>query len=128
MTLTHENTPLHRYVAAFNGRDPVAMASVFAPNLHTIHPAEPDIDVVSSAPFLERMQALWPRGIHYRLLRTITTGDLDRDGEVWGELIALDSQQQPLACELVVYRVRLGLVSEICVYKLMHPTHPAYQS
>jgi len=121
-------TPLHRYVEAFNRRDFVGMQRIFDVNLHTIHPGEPEVDVTSSEPFLARMQALWPRGIHYKLLRTIVSGDLDANGEVWGELIALDLQEKPLASELVVYKVTNGLVSEICVYKQMHPTHPSYQS
>ena len=121
-------TPLHQYVQAFNQRDPDAMARIFAPNLHTIHPGEPEVDVTASEPFLARMQALWPRGIHYKLLRTIASGDFSNDAEVWGELIALDSEDKPLASELVVYKIQQGLVSEICVYKQMHPTHPAYQA
>jgi DNA-binding SARP family transcriptional activator len=74
------------------------------------------------------MQALWPKGIHYKLLRTISNGDFRDVAEVWGELIALDPQDHPLASELVVYKVESGLVWEICVYKQMHPSHPAYQS
>ena len=122
------STPLGRYVDAFNSRDYVAMQQVFDVNLHTIHPGEPEVDVTSAEPFLARMQALWPRGIHYRLLRTIVGGDLASKGEVWGELLALDAQDKPLASELVIYRVEGGLVCEICVYKQMHPTHPDYQS
>ena len=128
MTTSSLSTPLHLYVEAFNRRDFDGMKRIFDVNLHTIHPGEPEVDVTSAEPFLARMQALWPRGIHYKLLRTIVAGDLTTKGEVWGELIALDTQDKPLASELVVYQVTQGLVSEICVYKQMHPTHPAYQS
>jgi hypothetical protein len=128
MILSAEPSPLHRYVDAFNRRDFVGMQQVFDVNLHTIHPGEPEVDVITAEPFLARMQALWPRGIHYRLLRTIVAGDFAVRGEVWGELVALDAQDKPLASELVVYKVEGGLVCEICVYKQMHPTHPAYQS
>jgi hypothetical protein len=120
-------TPLHRYVNAFNGRDQLAMASVFADNLLTIHPSEPEIDVDCAELFLARMCKLWDRDISYRLLRTISHGDVNQDGEVWGELVALNSDHSPLATEVVIYRVRKGLVFEICIYKLMSPTHPAYQ-
>jgi len=90
-------TPLHQYVEAFNQRDSGAMARIFAPNLHTIHPGEPQVDVTTSELFLARMQALWPKGIHYKLLRTIASGDFSKHAEVWGELIALDSEDMPLA-------------------------------
>lgn len=128
MSQTTDSTPLHAYVQAFNSRDAQAMARIFSPDLETIHPGEPAVDVTSAPPFLARMQALWPRGIHYKLLRTIASGNCDGDAEVWGELIALDSQEKPLASELVVYKIKHGLVCEICVYKQMHPSHPAYQS
>lgn len=127
MSQSNDSTPLHHYVEAFNQRDAEAMARVFAPDLKTVHPGEPEVDVTSSTPFLARMQALWPKGVHYKLLRTITCGDLMGAAEVWGELIALDAQDKPLASELVIYKIQLGLVREICVYKQMHPTHPAYQ-
>jgi hypothetical protein len=127
-TSSQLDTPLHRYVNAFNGRDQLAMASVFADNLLTIHPSEPEVDVDCAEPFLARMRKLWERDISYRLLRTISHGDLNQDGEVWGELVALNSDHSPLATEVVIYRVRDGLVFEICIYKLMKPTHPAYQS
>lgn len=122
------STPLHEYVQAFNTRDVQAMARIFSPDLETIHPGEPAVDVNSASPFLARMQALWPKGIHYKLLRTIASGNYEHDAEVWGELIALDSQENPLASELVIYKIKQGLVCEICVYKQMHPSHPAYQS
>jgi hypothetical protein len=128
MSQSIDSTPLHHYVEAFNQRDADAMARIFAPDLETIHPGEPDVDVKSSSPFLARMQALWPKGVHYKLLRTITRGDLKADAEVWGELIALDVHEKPLASELVIYKIQLGLVRQICVYKQLHPTHPAYQS
>jgi len=127
MNQSFEMTPLHHYVEAFNGRDFDAMSKVFAANLQTVHPGEPEVDVTSAQPFLARMQALWPKGVHYRLVRTIASGDLAGDGEVWGELIALDAENSPLASELVVYTIHQGLVNEICVYKQMHPTHPSYQ-
>ena len=122
------DTPLHRYVRAFNSRDVQAMTSVFSVNLHTVHPAEPEVDVDEAGPFLDRMQALWPRKIHYKLLRTSVKGDPCQFGEVWGELLALDEWDKPLACEVVIYQIRDGLVSEMCVYKLMRPSHPAYQA
>jgi hypothetical protein len=126
-TSAQVDTPLHRYVNAFNGRDQLAMASVFAEDLLTVHPSEPEIDVDSAEPFLTRMRQLWARGISYRLLRTISHGDTNEDGEVWGELVALNSDHSPLATEVVIYRIKNGLVFEICIYKLMGPTHPAYQ-
>jgi len=119
-------TPLHRYVEAFNARDFDQMTSVFAPDLHTIHPGEPDVDVVSSAPFLERMRALWPRGIVYELRQVMTDGDCSQEARVWGELLALQADGTPLASELVLYRISAGLVDQITVYKQMHPTHSAY--
>jgi hypothetical protein len=128
MSQAVNSTPLHHYVDAFNRRDADAMARIFAPDLQTIHPGEPEVDVISSSPFLARMQALWPKGIHYKLLRTIWSDDFDGNAEVWGELIALDAENKPLASELVVYKIKLGFVCEITVYKQMHPTHPAYQS
>jgi len=121
-------TPLHRYVRAFNERNVDAMTSIFATDLLTVHPGEPEVDVNLAQPFLERMQALWPRNIHYKLLRTSVKADPNLNGEVWGELLALDDQDHPLACEIVIYQINDGLVSEICVYKLLRPTHPAYQS
>ena len=127
MSQSPTTTPLHQYVEAFNRRDPDAMARIFASNLQTIHPGEPEVDVTDAKPFLARMQALWPRGIHYKLLRTISSGDFSSDAQVWGELIALDADNRPLASELVVYTIQHGMVFEICVYKQMHPTHPAYQ-
>ena len=126
-TSAQVDTPLHRYVNAFNRRDQVAMASVFAEDLLTIHPSEPEVDVDSAEPFLARMRKLWDRGISYRLLRTISHGDTKEDGEVWGELVALNSDYSLLATEVVIYRIKNGLVFEICIYKLMGPTHPAYQ-
>lgn len=121
-------TPLHRYVSAFNSRDTEAMAKVFSPNLQTIHPSEPEVDVTHADPFLIRMRSLWDKGIHYRILRTISRGDANQEGEVWGEILALDADNSPLASEVVIYQVRGGLVSEICVYKQMRPSHPAYRS
>lgn len=120
-------TPLHRYVSAFNSRNAELMASVFSPALCTIHPGEPDVDVREAGPFLQRMQGLWPKNVRYQLRRFITSGDLDAVGEVWGELLLLDADSRPLASEVVLYRIREGLVSEICVYKQMHPSHPDYQ-
>lgn len=128
MSQSPTTSPLHQYVEAFNRRDPDAMARLFASNLKTIHPGEPEVDVTDAQPFLARMQALWPRGIHYKLLRTISCGNCSNDAEVWGELIALDADNRTLASELVVYKIQRGLVCEICVYKQMHPTHPAYQA
>ena len=127
LTSAQVDTPLHRYVNAFNRRDQVAMASVFAEDLLTIHPSEPEVDVDSAEPFLARMRKLWDRGISYRLLRTISHRDTKDDGEVWGELLALNSDHSLLATEVVIYRIKNGLVFEICIYKLMGPTHPAYQ-
>ena len=46
------------------------------------------------------MRKLWDRDISYRLLRTISHGDVNEDGEVWGELVALNSDHSPLATEL----------------------------
>ena len=126
-TSAQVDSPLHRYVNAFNRRDQVAMASVFAEDLLTIHPSEPEVDVDSAEPFLARMRKLWDRGISYRLLRTISHRDTKDDGEVWGELLALNSDHSLLATEVVIYRIKNGLVFEICIYKLMGPTHPAYQ-
>lgn len=120
-------TPLHHYVNAFNARDQLSMASVFAEDLLTIHPSEPEVDVDRAEPFLVRMRKLWDRDISYRLLRTISHGDINQYGEVWGELVALNSDHSPLASEVVIYRIKNGLVFEICIYKLMGPTHPAYQ-
>lgn len=123
------STPLHRYVEAFNARNVEGMAKVFDENLRTIHPAEPDVDVSTAEPFLTRMQRLWERNIHYHLLRTISRGNPNEgDGEVWGELLALDGSNKPLACEVVIYKVSAGRVMEICVYKLLQPSHPSYQA
>jgi hypothetical protein len=121
------STPLHRYITAFNARDRQGMAAVFSPHLQTIHPAEPEVDVTSAEPFLQRMESLWPRGLRYILRRVMTSGDPNGDGEVWGELIAADAGGVPLAAEVVLYTVASGLVTQICVYKQLHPTHPAYQ-
>lgn len=121
-------TPLHRYVAAFNARDAGLMGSIFSNDLQTIHPDEPEIDVFKAKPFLERMQKLWDRGITYKLLRTATQGFANDNGVIWGELIAIQPGKPPLAAEVVIYTVTDGLVSQVCVYKVMHPTHPSYRS
>ena len=59
----------HAYVEAFNRRDAEALAAVFAPDLISVHPGEPEVDVSAAAPFVTRMLGLWPRGLHYRILR-----------------------------------------------------------
>jgi len=44
-------TPLHHYVNAFNARDQLAMSSVFAENLLTIHPMSPKLTLIVLNPF-----------------------------------------------------------------------------
>lgn len=73
------------------------------------------------------MSELWNQDISIRLLSAISHGDVNRDGEVWGELVALNSDHSALATEVVIYRVKNRLVFEICIYKLMSPTHHVYQ-
>lgn len=49
------------------------------------------------------MRELWNRDISYRLLRIISYRDVNRDGEVWGELVSLNSDHLALAIEVVIY-------------------------
>ena len=115
------------YVQSFNARDAHGMAQVFSPDLHTIHPAEPLLDVTAAAPFLERMRALWSRNLHYTLRRLSERSFGDGHSEAWAELLIGESGQAPLAAEVVIYRASQGRVVELTVYKLMHPSHPLYQ-
>lgn len=103
------------------------MSAVFADDLRTVHPAEPEIDVTTSRPFLERMQDLWSRGMTYQITRYLSSAASGSDSEVWGELIAFDATGSVLASEVVLYRISQSLVREICVYKVMSPKHPNYQ-
>ncbi|MGC5197983.1 nuclear transport factor 2 family protein [Aphanothece microscopica] len=112
---------------SFNARDAQGMAAVFSPDLVTIHPDEPAVDVTSAAPFLERMLALWPRDLHYDLRRLSDRSLDDGMSEAWAELVIGAPRQPPLAAEVVIYRVREGRVVQLTVYKLMHPSHVAYQ-
>lgn len=115
-----------QYIEAFNARDAGAMAAVFDPDLTTVHPDEPDIDVVAAAPFLERMGALWPRQLHYEL-RRIVERPTGQGSEAWAELVIGRSGEQPLAAEVVIYEERGGRVVRLTVYKQMHPSHALYQ-
>jgi ketosteroid isomerase-like protein len=114
------------YVQSFNGRDAEAMAAVFSPELVTIHPDDPDVDVTTAAPFLERMLALWPRDLHYVLRRISERPLAEGLSEAWAELVIGAAGQPPLASEVVIYQARDGRVVQLTVYKLMHPTHPSY--
>lgn len=115
------------YVQSFNARDPQGMAEVFAPDLLTIHPAEPSVDVTAAAPFLERMRALWSRDLSYTLRRLSERPLGEAMSEAWAELVIGVPGQAPLAAEVVIYRASQGRVVELTVYKLMHPTHSDYQ-
>lgn len=117
----------HAYVEAFNRRDAEALAAVFAPDLISVHPGEPEVDVNAAAPFVERMLGLWPRGLHYRILRA--TGRALGDGlsESWGELLVFNAEGRVAASEVVIYNARDGRVSHTWIYKVMPPTHPAYR-
>lgn len=115
------------YVQSFNARDAQGMAEVFAPDLLTVHPAEPSLDVTSAAPFLERMRALWPRELYYTLRRFSERPLNERISEAWAELVIGVPGQAPLAAEVVIYRASEGRVVQLTVYKLMHPDHADYQ-
>ena len=124
--LTEAGRLVTTYVQSFNGRDAEAMAEVFAPDLVTVHPDDPAVDVRSATPFLERMRALWPRDLHYVLRRLSERPLGDGLSEAWAELVIGAAGQPPLASEVVIYRARHGRVIQLTVYKLMHPTHPSY--
>ncbi len=117
----------HAYIDAFNHRDAEALSAVFATDLHSVHPGEPEVDVTESAPFVERMLALWPRGLHYKVLRA-TGRDLG-DGltESWGEMLVFNAEGKVAAAEVVIYNARGGVVTQTWVYKVMPPTHPDYR-
>lgn len=114
-----------QYINAFNARDFEAMKSVFHPQLVTVHPNEPEIDVTEATPFLERMVALWPRDLHYTL-RRICDRSIDAGSEAWAEIVIGKPNDAPLAAEVVIYHEQDGCVTQLTVYKLMHPSHPAY--
>lgn len=115
------------YVEAFNRRDAEALAAVFSPDLISVHPGEPEVDVSAAAPFVARMLALWPRGLRYRVLRA-TGRDLgDGLSESWGELLVFNAEGRVAASEVVIYNARGGRVSHTWVYKVMPPTHPDYR-
>lgn len=117
----------HAYVEAFNRRDAEALAAVFAPDLISVHPGEPEVDVSAAAPFVTRMLGLWPRGLHYRILRA--TGRALGGGlsESWGELLVFNAEGRVAASEVVIYNARDGRVSHTWIYKVMPPTHPDYR-
>lgn len=117
----------HAYVEAFNRRDAEALAAVFAPDLISVHPGEPEVDVNAAAPFVTRMLGLWPRGLHYRILRA--TGRALGGGlsESWGELLVFNAEGRVAASEVVIYNARDGRVSHTWIYKVMPPTHPDYR-
>jgi SnoaL-like domain len=117
----------HAYVDAFNRRDAEALRAVFATDLHSVHPGEPEVDVTASAPFVERMLALWPRGLHYKVLRA--TGRELGGGlsESWGELLVFNAEDRVAAAEVVIYNARGGVVTNTWIYKVMPPTHPDYR-
>ena len=117
----------HAYTEAFNRRDEAALRAVFAPDLCSVHPGEPEVDVSAAAPFVERMVALWPRGLHYKVLRA-TGRDLGAGlSESWGELLVFNAEGRVAASEVVIYNARAGVVTHTWVYKVMPPTHPQYR-
>jgi hypothetical protein len=115
------------YVQNFNARNAQGLADVFAPDLLTVHPAEPSLDVTAAAPFLERMRALWPRELYYTLRRFSERPLNERISEAWAELVIGVPGEAPLAAEVVIYRASEGRVVQLTVYKLMHPNHADYQ-
>ena len=127
MAATEAGRLVQAYVQSFNGRDAQAMAAVFHPHLVTMHPDEPDVDVTTAAPFLDRMLALWPRNLHYVLRRLAERPLADGMSEAWAELVIGAPGAPPLAAEVVIYRARAGQVTQLTVYKLLHPSHPDYQ-
>jgi hypothetical protein len=117
----------HAYIDAFNQRDAEALSAVFAADLHSVHPGEPEVDVTESAPFVARMLALWPRGLHYKVLRA-TGRDLgDGLSESWGEMLVFNAEGKVAAAEVVIYNACGGVVTKTWVYKVMPPTHPEYR-
>ena len=117
----------HAYIEAFNRRDEAALSAVFAPDLRSVHPGEPEVDVTEAAPFVQRMVALWPRGLHYRILRA-TGRDLGEGlSESWGEMLVFNAEGRVAAAEVVIYNARDGVVTHTWVYKVMPPTHPDYR-
>lgn len=117
----------HAYIEAFNRRDEAALRAVFAPDLRSVHPGEPEVDVSEAAPFVQRMVALWPRGLQYKILRA-TGRDLGEGlSESWGEMLVFNAEGRVAAAEVVIYNARAGVVTHTWVYKVMPPTHPDYR-
>lgn len=117
----------HAYIEAFNQRDEQALKAVFAPDLCSVHPGEPEVDVSEAAPFVQRMMALWPRGLHYRILRA-TGRDLGEGlSESWGEILVFNAEGRVAASEVVIYNACGGQVTHTWIYKVMPPTHPQYR-
>jgi len=117
----------HAYIDAFNRRDGEALAAVFAADLRSVHPGEPEVDVSEAAPFVERMLALWPRGLHYKVLRAAGRDLGDGLSESWGEMLVFNAEGKVAAAEVVIYNACGGVVTQTWVYKVMPPTHPDYR-
>jgi hypothetical protein len=117
----------HAYIDAFNTRNEGALRAVFAPDLRSVHPGEPEVDVTEAAPFVARMLALWPRGLHYKILRAAGRDLGDGLTESWGEMLVFNAEGKVAAAEVVIYNARAGVVTHTWVYKVMPPTHPDYR-
>lgn len=117
----------HAYIDAFNTRNEGALRAVFAPDLRSVHPGEPEVDVTEAAPFVARMLALWPRGLHYKVLRAAGRDLGDGLTESWGEMLVFNAEGKVAAAEVVIYNARAGVVTHTWVYKVMPPTHPDYR-
>jgi hypothetical protein len=115
------------YIDAFNTRNEGALRAVFAPDLRSVHPGEPEVDVTEAAPFVARMLALWPRGLHYKILRAAGRDLGDGLTESWGEMLVFNAEGKVAAAEVVIYNARAGVVTHTWVYKVMPPTHPDYR-
>ncbi len=117
----------HGYIDAFNRRDGEALRAVFAADLRSVHPGEPEVDVSEAAPFVERMLALWPRGLHYKVLRAAGRDLGEGLTESWGEMLVFNAEGKVAAAEVVIYNARGGVVTHTWIYKVMPPTHPDYR-
>ena len=117
----------HAYIDAFNRRDAEGLSAVFASDLQSVHPGEPEVDVTASALCVARMLALWPRGLHYKVLRAIGRDLGDGVSESWGEMLVFNADGKVAAAEVVIYNARGGVVTHTWVYKVMPPTHPDYR-